>query len=465
MSSVAIVGGGIAGLAAATALAASGHKVALFERKPYLGGRASSYEHPATGETVDNCQHVLLGCCTNLIDFYSRIGSANDVRWFNTLTFITPDGVRSELRPGGLPAPLHSSASFLKARFLSPTDKFAIARALATMMPAPLDDVGGSFLDWLKHNGQTEQAIRRFWEPVLVSALNEDLDRVSVKYASLVFRDSFLKSPSAGAMGVPSVPLTELYSRAADFIRNNGGEVHLRTSVENFRLEGERVTLDLGLSATSETFIADDLIVATPWHATAKLLERSNVAEKTRDLIAALASIESSPITGVHLWFDRTITDLPHAVLLDRTIQWMFHKSMLQPQRSDQGSYVEVVVSASKLLVSRSRQEIIDIAMGELAEFFPAVREAKLRKATVVKELHATYSVLPSGDKLRPAQATTVPHLFLAGDWTRTEWPATMEGAVRSGYLAAEAVTRSRGDAQRFLVRDLPARGFMQLFR
>ncbi|HEV7550827.1 MAG TPA: FAD-dependent oxidoreductase, partial [Candidatus Angelobacter sp.] len=179
-----------------------------------------------------------------------------------------------------------------------------------------------------------------------------------------------------------------------------------------------------------------------------------------------LANFEPSSITGIHLWFEREITPLPHAVLLDRTIQWMFHKSKFHEslEHSTDGSYMELVVSASKSLVQKSREEILELATRELAEFFPAVREAKLVKATVIKEIYATYAILPGLDQYRPGAKTQWPHLFMAGDWTATGWPATMEGAVRSGYLAAEALMESAGRKQKFVVSDLPARGFMRFF-
>jgi zeta-carotene desaturase len=180
-----------------------------------------------------------------------------------------------------------------------------------------------------------------------------------------------------------------------------------------------------------------------------------------------LARFETSPITGIHLWFDRQITDLDHAILLDRTIQWMFHKSKLLGRNQDaNGSYVELVVSSSKTLVEKSRAEIIELALGELREFFPGARDANLVKSTVIKEVHATYSPLPGVDAYRPGPETAWPRIFLAGDWTATGWPATMEGAVRSGYLAAESVARTAGiqDAS-FLVPNLPSSGFMRLFR
>src|SRR5262249_9745779 len=173
-----------------------------------------------------------------------------------------------------------------------------------------------------------------------------------------------------------------------------------------------------------------------------------------------LSKFEASPITGIHLWFDREITPLPHAVLLDRTIQWMFQKTKFHQR---EGSYEELVVSASKTLVEKSRQEILDLAMKELTEFFPGNKEAKVLKAAVIKEIYATYSILPGLDQYRPDAESEWPRLFLAGDWTATDWPATMEGAVRSGYLAAEALTKSTGTKQKFLLDDLPATGLMRL--
>ena len=206
--SVAVIGGGLAGLSAACALASADIRVSLFERRPYLGGRASSYEHPGTGETIDNCQHVLLGCCTNLIDFYRRLGVADQIAWFDSLHFITPGGRCSVLAPSALcPAPFHGTPAFLRAHFLDLASKDAVSRALLRLIPGLPPDTEEDFLSWLLRQGQTEQAIERFWKPVIVSALNEELDRVSVYYAAQVFRESFLKSAAAGAMGVPRIPL------------------------------------------------------------------------------------------------------------------------------------------------------------------------------------------------------------------------------------------------------------------
>jgi squalene-associated FAD-dependent desaturase len=463
---VAVVGGGLAGLSAACALAEAGYHVHLIERRPYVGGRASSYEHPGTGEVVDNCQHVLLGCCTNLIGFYNQLGVADQIHWFNRITFIEPGGRQSILRPGILPAPLHNAIAFLESSALSLADKTAITRGMMSFLQGIPDDTGESFASWLARHGQTQRAIDRFWNPVLVSALNEDLDRVSVHYAAMVFRTSFMQSEQAGCMGVPSIPLSELYSHAVGFIETHGGQVSLRTSADSFHYDERIRRWRVGVEGGAVD--ADAVVLAVPFESMQKLypLLPSVSGDASNTLREQLGHFEHSPITGIHLWFDRTITDLDHAVLLDTTIQWMYNKTRLQPQRraEDPGSYLELVVSASKTLVPMSRQQIIDLALSELAEFFPTVRDAKLVKAAVVKEVRATFSATPGLDAYRPGPVTAWPGIFLAGDWTATGWPSTMEGAVRSGYLAAEALTKSADNPQKFLQPDLPPQGLMRLF-
>ena len=463
---VAVVGGGLAGLAAGSILADSGFHVTLFERRPYLGGRASSYQHPGTGEVVDNCQHVLLGCCTNLIEFYRRIGAEDKIRWFDELTFLEPGGRASAIRPSSLPSPFHTAPAFLRATCLNLTDKLAIAAAMAVLVPLTPREDGETFLTWLRRHGQTERAINRFWKTVLVSALNEELENVSLRSAAQVIRESFLKSASAGRMGIPTVPLSELYSTAGDYICPRGGSVEFRCNVESFRAEPAQVKL----LVSGQEQIFDFVILAVPFDVLCRMLPRTSAAEPLQQ---SLAHFETSPITGIHLWFDRQITELEHAVLLDRTIQWMFHKSKLfaaggqgfSDATTSNGSYIELVVSSSKSLVEKSRAEIIEIALKELREFFPAACDANVIKSTVIKEIHATYSPRPGIDAYRPGSQTAWPRVFLAGDWTATGWPATMEGAVRSGYLAAQCVARVAGQrSAAFLVPDLPPSGFMRLF-
>ncbi|HWW14726.1 MAG TPA: hydroxysqualene dehydroxylase HpnE [Candidatus Dormibacteraeota bacterium] len=458
---VAIAGGGLAGLAAACALADSNFRVTLFERRPYLGGRASSYQHPGTGEVVDNCQHVLFRVCTNLVEFYRRIGVEDKIRWYDEMTFIEPGGRSTVMHASPLPAPLHTAPSFLQFPFLNAKDKLAISRAIAALTLRNQPDTGRSFLDWCHQHGQTETAINRFWKPILISALSEDLDLISISYAAQVVRES-MKSPAARHMGVPSIPLTSLYNAAGDYIRARHGQINFRNSLESFSRSPEQVQI----RTTEAEGNYDYTILALPFESLDRVLPKTPEAAPLRE---NLTHFEHSPITGIHLWFDRQITDLDHAVLLDRTTQWMFHKSRLLDTRGANsesgGSYIELVVSASKSLIDRSRAEIVDLALKEVREFFPAAREATLIKSTVIKELHAVYSPRPGIDAHRPPQSTAWPRVFLAGDFTATGWPATMEGAVRSGYLAAQALTRTAGIKDRsFLVPDLPASGLMRLF-
>jgi zeta-carotene desaturase len=494
--SVAIAGGGLAGLASACALSDSGFRVTVFERRPFLGGRASSYEHPGTGEVVDNCQHVLFRVCTNLVEFYRRIGVEDKIRWYDTMTFIEPGGRQSVMHASPLPAPLHTTPSFLSFPFLSMKDKLAISRAIAALTLTRRPDEGESFLDWCHRHSQTDHAIERFWKPILVSALSEDLSLISVSYAAQVVRES-MKAPAARHMGVPTLPLTDLYNGAGGYIRARGGQIFFRTSLEAFCPGASQVQIRVG--GREESF--DYLIAALPFDILDSVLPNDAQGRSLREKIA---HFKYAPITGVHLWFDRQISDLPHAVLLNRTIQWMFHKSLLLEGRNERengsqrnnreghdpsaalraslsradnepnshgalapkgGSYIELVISSSKDLIEKSRAEVVDLALKEVHEFFPAARQAQLLKSTVIKELHATYSPRPGIDAYRPQQSTAWPRVFLAGDWTATGWPATMEGAVRSGYLAAEALIRSTGaKAPGFLVPDLSATGFMRLF-
>jgi squalene-associated FAD-dependent desaturase len=318
---VAVAGGGLAGLAAACALSDSGFRVTLLERRPYLGGRASSYEHPGTGEVIDNCQHVLFRVCTNLVEFYRRIGVEDKIRWYDEMTFIEPGGRSSVMHASALPAPLHTAPSFLRFPFLSVKDKLVISRAIAALTLTNQRDTGRSFQDWLQRHGQTENAIQRFWKPILVSALSEDLDLTSISYAAQVVRES-MKSPEARHMGVPTIPLTDLYNRAGDYIRARAGDIRFRSSLESFSPEPSQVRIRVADSEERFNY----LVLALPYDALGRILPESPEAASLREKLSHFAS---SSITGIHLWFDRQISDLDHAVLLDRTIQWMFHKSRL----------------------------------------------------------------------------------------------------------------------------------------
>ena len=440
MPSVNIVGGGLAGLAAAAALGSAGFEVDLFEARPFLGGRATSFPvSPAddNSELIDNCQHVLLRCCVNLLDFYARLGVVDRIRFYREFYFLEPGGRLSKLARGFMPAPLHMTSSFLRMRCLGVGDKLAIARAMAALMRererrSDLDKI--TMLEWLREKKQTPRAIERFWRQVLVSAVNEELDRMAALHGFQVFWLGMLARADSYEMGVPGVPLGELYSAGA-WGRMAQVRIHERTPVERLVFCD---TAACGLETAVGLRTADHYVCAVPFERLGALAPELGIDT---------THFEHSPITGIHIWFDRPVTDLPHAALVDRTIQWMFNKS--------EGRYLQFVVSASRSLVEMGRAEVIELALREAAEFFPKVREAGVQRAQVIKEVRATYSAKPGMEAARPEAKTSAPNVFLAGDWTRSGWPATMEGAVRSGYLAAEAVTAAIRRPERFLLPDI----------
>lgn len=462
-----VLGGGLAGLAASVALADAGWRVQLFEQRPFLGGRATSYVLPG-GEHVDNCQHVTLGCCTNLADFYRRVGSAERIKYFERLVFLDPQGRRGTMRAGILPAPFHMAGSFATFAPLSLADKFGIARAMLAILRSrgkPRDasaPEGVSMLAWLERHKQTPRAIARFWRVVLVSALDEELDRTDARFGIDVFWKAFLSNASGYRMGVPVVPLAELYDGCRQAIERQGGEVQLRAPVRALRVENGGIAGAEFDGGRVET--ADAYVLAVPHDAAFELL--GPLAAASDGGLAYISNIKSSPITGVHLWFDRRVMDEPFLTLLDTTTQWIFNKTALYSAANNSsnqgaGQYLQLVVSASYDLLQKARQEIVDLCLKEVQHALPRAREAQLLKATVIKEAAATFSPEPGVDRWRPPQETRIARLFLAGDWTRTGWPATMEGAVRSGYLAAEAVLRAHGEGRKYVVPDLAPGGLL----
>jgi squalene-associated FAD-dependent desaturase len=477
LKSVIVIGGGLAGLAASVALAEAGWRVRLFEQRPFLGGRAASYVLP-DGEHVDNCQHVTFGCCTNLEDFYRRVGSGDKIKFFDRLLLLDPQGRRGEMHAGLLPAPFHMTGSFLTFSPLALKDKLAIARAFYSILnsgghPADVDEPGGiSMLEWLHRHKQTPAAISRFWRVVLVSALSEELDRIDARYGIDVFWKAVLSNKTGYRMGVPAVALGDLYEGCRAAIEQKGGEVIFRSPLRGLRIENNKLSAVLFDQGREET--ADAFVLALPHVALSELLPDS--VKRTDTALGNLDKIIDAPITGVHFWFDRQVMTEPFITLLDTTTQWIFNKSALfaganatngangLPQAAEKGQYLQLVISASFDLLQKPRQEIIDLCLKEVRHALPAAREATLLKATVIKEAAATFSPQPGVDRWRPMQETSISGLFLAGDWTATGWPATMEGAVRSGYLAAEAILRVAGTPQQFLQPDLKPDGLAGLW-
>ncbi len=448
-------------MSAACALAEAGYHVQLIERRGYLGGRASSYLHPGVGEVIDNCQHVLFGCCTNLVGFYERIGVVDKIKWSCEMTMIEPGGRRSQLGSSWLPAPLHGLPKLMAASAFSFADKISLGRAFAALMRRAPQNSAESLGSWLVRNGQTQGSIERFWRLVISSALNADLDSIALPYAAKVIRELFMNSTHAGSMGMSTVPLSELYAGAEQYLFQRQSDILLNTNVESVRWDSS--SSQWMLSTRAGDVSAHFLVLALPFEAMAKLLPHMPVAAGVERLKQQIHQHQHWPICSVHLWFDREITALDHAVLLDRELHWMYNKGRLQPWRKVNGSYLELVVSASKKFAELPRERAIDQAVKELAEFFPEVSTARLEKAALVKEIRATFGVPPGIDEARPFVASPWPNCFLAGDWTATGWPSTMESAARSGHIASEALCEITGEKRAFLVPDLKPQGLMRL--
>jgi squalene-associated FAD-dependent desaturase len=307
-------------------------------------------------------------------------------------------------------------------------------------------------LDWLKKNRQTPNAINRFWRVVLVSALNEQLDRTDAVYGIGVLWKAFLANRNGFLMGVPSVPLETLYASAADLIKRADSEVRTRCGaaelcVSNGNAEGIR--LDDGSLLKGDYYIA-----AIPFDRLLKILPADVL---NHDIFANVAKLHVSPITSVHLWLDRPIIHEPFLTSVDQTIQWVFNKSALCVESSQSEQYLQVVISASHQLTGKTQQDIISMCCEELATLIPMAGKAKLVRAIVIRENAATFSPEPGSDQWRPTESTPIRNLLLAGDWTRTGWPATMEGAVRSGYRAAETILALEGKPVQLVRAELPA--------
>jgi zeta-carotene desaturase len=422
---VLIIGGGIAGIAAAVRLSGRGVPVTLLETRKKLGGRATSFTDVRSGEILDNCQHVVLGCCTNYLDLLGRLGVSEKIRWHDEQYWVEEGGRVSVLRPGVCPTPLHFLGSILRARFMSWSDVGALSVAIAAIMRADRgqheQETFGAYLARLE---QPESFVRRFWSPVIVSACNMDVGRVSASAALHVFQEGFLANRAAARIGVPGVPLVDLYANAEEIIASAGGRVVLGAGVASVD-EGGATTSD------GERYEAGHVICAVPVERVNRVVDERVRARDRR--FGALDSFTHSPILGVHLRFAAPVMEFPHAVLVDRPTQWLFRKD-------EAGRYLHAVISAADEWVAMSEEEIARRVLEDVRACFPGARGVELERARAVKEKLATFAPVPGVEALRPGTTGAGSSIVLAGDYVRTGWPATMEGATRSGYLAAAAV-------------------------
>ena len=455
---VVILGGGLAGIAAALALLDAGRRVTLVEARQFLGGRAFSFTDAATGQPVDNGQHVIVGCCDHFIRFLERLGVRE--RWYLQpglrLPVFDRQGKAGLLRASWLPAPCHLLPSFLAYPHLNARDKaralFGLAQARFTNRRHPrLERI--TFYQWLKERGQSERAIQNLWNLLVEPTLNDHVRDVSAAMGLMIVQDGMLQGRHSADLGYPRDGLLpSLGAPARKLLKARGARLILGSPARRLVLESDSVAgpaagpvagsvtaIEL---ASGETVRGQEYVSALPFNALLGILPPEAAA---LPLFQDIRRLEWSPIVNIHLWYDRPVMAEEFCAFVDSPLQWVFNKSrMLETTTAGGGQYLTISVSAAADYIDRPRDELARRFIAEMAEVFPAARAAQVERVIVVKQREATFRCLPGANALRPGPGTPIPNLFLAGEWTNTGWPSTMEGAVRSGYNAAQAVIQGQ---------------------
>ena len=439
---VVVLGGGLAGLSAARRLLELGFGVTLVEKRPFLGGRAFSFRDPESGVEIDNGQHVFLGCNRRYLEYLREIGAVDRAYIQDRLRAeVVRGGVRGVLSSTPRLGRLHLFPSLLGYPHLTATDKLrAVYALLAMKLTDPVRNAdrldAETGYEWLRRHRQSDRAIENLWNLIVLPALNDDVRVVTAGAMLMVFREALLREPSAATMGMARVGLTALAgepSRA--HVEARGGEIRLGRGVKAVRVrDGSVDGVELQDGSVVE---ADACVSALPFDV---LLDVLPEAVASGDFFASARGLETAPIVGLHIWYDRPVMDETFAAFLDSPVQWVFNKTRMQGAGAEGGQYVCVSLSGAWEHVDRSKDELRRTFADEMARLFPAAREAEIARFLVVKERRATFRSIPGAAAHRLPQTTPIPNLVLAGDWTRTGWPSTMEGAVLSGVLAADAL-------------------------
>ena len=441
-ATVAVLGGGLAGLSAARCAIERGYSVTLVERRPFLGGRAFSFRDPQVGYEVDNGQHVFMGCCRYYLDFLRALGAVDKTYLQETLRAeVILNGKRGVLASASFLGRLHLLPSFIRYPHISLIEKllalYGMVRVKLTDRVKHGDDLDRiTFYQWLKRHHQSDRAIDNLWNVIILPMLNDDSRDASADMALMVLQEGLLSAPGNAAIGFARVGLTLLTGEPAQrFLEKQGGKLMLGKAVNALRIEGGRVT-DVELPDGS-LLQADAYISALPFDVLLQVLPK-DVANSP--FFSGIAMLTSSPIVGIHLWYDRPIMDEDFVAFLDSPVQWVFNRSMIQGSDQNGGQYVCISVSGAWDYVDRPKEELRELFASEMERLFPKARGAQIRRHLVVKQPQATFRSIPGASEHRPSQITPISNLFLAGEWTSTGWPSTMEGAVRSGVMAAEAL-------------------------
>ena len=434
---VIVVGGGCAGFSAATALAERGARVLVLEARPGLGGRATAFTDPGTGERVDNGQHILMGCYTDTLEFLDRIGAADRVRWQSGLkvSMIDRQGRESTLALPSLPSPLHFLAGVMAWEALTWAERLSVLKAGSAINPPKgghhPNGNGETVRQWLTRIGQAPRLCELFWEPLALAALNQSIDQAEASSFKRVLERVFGPDPSCAALVMPAVPLDELYAEPSRrWLLDRGGEVRIQ-SPARVVVDGGRVR---GVQVRDGTIGAPIVISTVPWYAFDSLF--AIVPPELRETAANAAALNSLPIVTVNLWFDDAVMREPLIGLPGRNFQWVFDRRAIL---GGEASHLSLISSGAETIVALSNDALVRMALEEIRDALPAARGARFRKGLAVRERRSTFSLAPDAPP-RPGTRTPIDGLLLAGDWIDTGLPATIESAVISGHRAAAMV-------------------------
>ena len=448
---VAIVGGGLAGLATAVRCTILGFNVRLFEKRAYLGGRAFSFVDRETNVEIDNGQHVYLGACTAFRAYLKDIDALESVHEQDRLNLpVQRDGIMSTLSWSSIPA-AGMLPSLLRYRHLSWPDKLRVIRAMLTMRfvnlskhADELDQI--TFRSWLESRGQTASAIENLWNLIVLPSLNDDIGDVSAHAGIMLFQTALMGSGDDAKIGYSRVALSQLAGEhARHYLESYGQSIEIDSGVAGLTTTDGRVT---GVTALSGEEIEADAVVLAVQNIDIKRLVPNEFAAES--FVADAESLGTTPIVGIHIWYDRQIMEAPFQAVLNSPLQFIFNVSDMQAGEDDiggdAGQHIVISLSGAWEWAKLDRAQLRERFVAEMAIAFPIAREAEVIRFVSVKQVNATFRVTPGSMAHRASQRTNVPNLYLAGDWTDTNWPSTMESAVRSGNLAAEAIAEQFRD-------------------
>jgi squalene-associated FAD-dependent desaturase len=441
---VVIIGGGLSGLAAALKLISKNLRIAIFEQSSRLGGRCYSYLDEPTGDIVDNGQHILLGAYHRTLEYLEIAGTKKFLRREPSfaLPLFHPTKGFATFRVASLPKPFHLTAGMLQFKLLSMNDRRRLLRVGLQLQGwnGILEKRLGELTvdDWLKSLHQSDEALRCFWYPIAISVMNEMPEKASAVLFARSLRAAFLSKKTDSAILIPTIGQSELYvTNVVSFLEAAGASINLGSEVTSLHLSKDRVTgvlLDSG-----EEISAGNVLSAVPYYALLRILP---ARWKGVVPFSDFHAFNASPIISIHLWFEREVMEIDYVGVIGSQLQWIFNRRRILGNTGRSGGYITCVISGAHSLVHRSKDELVRMALDEIRKIFPASSMVALRRSVVIKEKRATFSPTNDVERLRPNAVTPIENFYLAGDWTNTGLPATIEGAIMSGFAAAETILR-----------------------